>query len=81
MTTHVFSLSEAKARLSELVDLAQAGEPVVITRHGKTVARVVPAQPVDRDKARKAAANIRSRSVGATLGDLEIEDLIDEGRP
>lgn len=34
-------LHEAKARLSELVDRAQAGEDVVISRHGRAVARLV----------------------------------------
>ena len=38
-------LHDAKARLSELVDRAQAGEEVVISRHGKAVARLVGYQP------------------------------------
>jgi len=38
-------LHEAKARLSELVDRAQAGEEVVISRHGKAVAKLVSYQP------------------------------------
>ena len=48
-------LFEAKARLSELVDRAEAGRETVITRHGRAVARIVPAQrgagkrEVDRD--------------------------------
>lgn len=45
------SLSEAKARLSELVDLVEAGEDVSITRRGKPVARLVaaerPRKPID----------------------------------
>lgn len=57
MTNHVYSLSEAKARLSELVDLAAAGEPVVITRHGKPVLELVRPQaerkPVDADALRR----------------------------
>ncbi|GMV01825.1 MAG: hypothetical protein AMXMBFR52_14810 [Burkholderiales bacterium] len=72
---------EAKNKLGTVLDWVESGEEVLITRHGKTVARMVPAQPVDRDGARKAAANIRKRSVGVALGDLEIEELIDEGRP
>lgn len=35
-------LRDAKARLSELVDAAVAGEHTVITRHGKEVAMLVP---------------------------------------
>jgi prevent-host-death family protein len=46
-----FNLSDAKARLSELVDRAEAGESIDITRRGKPVARLVPAQkprvPID----------------------------------
>ncbi len=38
-------LHEAKARLSELVDRAQAGEEVVISRHGRAVAKLVGYQP------------------------------------
>ena len=35
-------LFEAKARLSELVDRAEAGKETVITRRGRAVARLVP---------------------------------------
>lgn len=33
-------LADAKARLSELLDKVEAGEDVVITRHGRAVARL-----------------------------------------
>lgn len=36
------SLSEAKGRLTELVRRAEAGEEVVLTRHGRPAARIVP---------------------------------------
>ncbi len=39
------SLYEAKTRLSRLVDRALRGDEVVITRHGRPVARLVPAKP------------------------------------
>jgi prevent-host-death family protein len=39
------SLYEAKTRLSHLVDRALRGDQVVITRHGRPVARLVPAAP------------------------------------
>jgi prevent-host-death family protein len=38
------SLADAKARLSELVTHAESGETVEITRRGKVVARLVPAE-------------------------------------
>ena len=34
------SIAEAKAHLSELIDKAEAGEEIVITRHGKPVAQL-----------------------------------------
>ena len=34
------NLSQAKANLSELIDKVEKGEGVVITRHGKPVARL-----------------------------------------
>ena len=34
---------EAKTKLAELLDKVEAGETVTITRHGKTVAKLVPA--------------------------------------
>lgn len=36
------NLAQAKARLSELIDEVEKGEGVVITRHGKPVARLSP---------------------------------------
>lgn len=48
-----YSLADAKARLSELVNRAEAGETVEITRRGRTVAKLVPAakklEPIDWD--------------------------------
>jgi prevent-host-death family protein len=35
---------EAKSKLSQLIEQAEAGHAVVITRHGKPVAKIVPAR-------------------------------------
>ena len=37
---HTVSLAEAKTRLSELLNSVEAGEEIMITRHGRAVARV-----------------------------------------
>ncbi len=47
-------ITEARARLSELVRRAEAGEEIVLTRHGKPVARIVPAAPPPDERARRA---------------------------
>jgi prevent-host-death family protein len=39
-----YSLADAKARLSELVGRAEAGETVDITKRGKLVAKITPAK-------------------------------------
>jgi prevent-host-death family protein len=39
------NLADAKARLSELVDRAEAGETVEIVRRGKPAARLAPPSP------------------------------------
>jgi prevent-host-death family protein len=36
------NLAQAKAHLSELLDKVEAGEDVVITRHGRAVAHISP---------------------------------------
>jgi len=73
---------EAKNKFGHLLDQVEHGEEIVITRRGKAVARLVPAEPgFDRDKARRAVAGILEMSRGVTLGGLNIKDLINEGRP
>lgn len=72
---------EAKNRLGSLLDAAEHGEEITITRRGRAVARLVPAQQgVDREKARAAAARIIARSRGVTLGGISLKELVGEGR-
>ena len=59
----------------------QKGEEIVITRHGKEVARLVPARGAfDRQAARRAAEELRDMSKGVRLEDLAMNGLINEGR-
>jgi prevent-host-death family protein len=53
---------EAKNTLGTLLDLVQEGEEILITRHGKPVARLVPNVGIDRSKALAAAKRIRARA-------------------
>ncbi len=54
---------EAKNTLGSLLDRVQQGEEVVITRHGKPVARLVPNEGrLDREQAQAAADRIRARA-------------------
>jgi prevent-host-death family protein len=73
---------EAKNTLGALLDRVENGEEVIITRRGRPVARLAPLR-AGRDvaRARKAMEELRELSKGQILGDIELEDLIDEGRP
>ena len=76
-----FGSFEAKNKLSQLLELAEQGEEILITRHGKEVAKLVPAhRTLDRESAKRTAAEIREMRQGVTLGGLQIKDLINEGR-
>jgi prevent-host-death family protein len=67
------NIAEAKAKLSELIDRALAGEDIVIARAGKPLARLVPlAQPVTR---KPGAWRGWNASAEALLAPMDPEDL------
>lgn len=82
------AMSEAKDHLSEMVAAAEAGQEIVITRHGKPAAKLVAVQPAEGERRKRAQAafdqlaDIRAqqRSLGMTS---TIEEMIawkNEGR-
>ncbi len=78
-----FSLTEAKARLSELLDIVERGEEVLILRHGKPVARMARERERSAEiEARRQAAleGLRHFPRAALESGETIRDLIDEGR-
>ncbi|HEX8262298.1 MAG TPA: type II toxin-antitoxin system prevent-host-death family antitoxin [Allosphingosinicella sp.] len=83
--TTEFGVADAKARFSELLARAEAGETIVISRHGRPVAKMVSAgkrelTPDERVKSWQAWVAYR-RKHNITLGpDLTIKQLIEEGR-
>lgn len=76
---------EAKNTLGSLLDKVEEGEEIVITRHGRPVARLVPnSGAADRTQALAAAARIRARAAAQVTGGFDWESLKrdrDEGRP
>ena len=78
---------EAKTRFGELLDRVSRGEEVIITRHEKPVARIVPEGQRDLRKIQNAVRNLRAlreemaqRPGFKPLTDKEIKDAITEGR-
>jgi len=48
------SVTEAKSQLTDLVRRAEAGDEIILTRHGHAAVRLVPINPVADAKSRKA---------------------------
>jgi prevent-host-death family protein len=80
---------EAKNTLGSLLDRVERGEQIVITRHGKPVARLVPnTESPDQDRVRAAFERLREsarqlarENPGQPAFDWEeIKKLRDEGR-
>ena len=71
---------EAKTHLSALLDRVAAGEEVVITKHGKPVARLVNAARIDRERVNEAFEKLKLLRKRTTLGGLSWPELRDAGR-
>jgi len=65
------NLYQAKAKLSELVDRAAAGEEIVIARHGRPVARLVAYKLRGRKR----------RKLGLLAGKWNVPDDFDDPLP
>jgi prevent-host-death family protein len=78
---------EAKTRFGELLERVAKGEEVVITRHDKPVARLVPEGAQRHDDVRRSVQGLRElqqqigRRSKAKLSDREVRAAIDQGRP
>lgn len=81
-----FGAFEGKNNFGKLLDLVEAGEEIVITRHGRPVARMSPNPGItaeQRETARAAAVRIRQRAAGRKTGPFNWEEwkaYRDEGR-
>jgi prevent-host-death family protein len=71
---------EAKTRFPALLKQVAGGEEVVITKHGKPVARLVAAEKAERNQAQEAFDKLKALRRGTTLGGLSWKELRDEGR-
>ena len=78
---------EAKTRLGELLDRVSRGEEIVITRHEKPVARLIPEGRPSLQHVRKAVHDLQelrreivSRPHLRRITDKDIRTAIEEGR-
>ncbi|MFZ1989552.1 MAG: type II toxin-antitoxin system prevent-host-death family antitoxin [Alphaproteobacteria bacterium] len=76
---------EAKTHFSALLERAERGEEILITRRGKPVAKIVPVRPA-HDPEQVRAALDRLRAMAKTAGlkpptPEELKEWREEGRP
>ena len=68
--------TEAKTRLAELLRAVEHGEAITITRHGKPVAHLVPADSHDRANREKAVERFRRRRSGWRRVDISTDEIL-----
>lgn len=64
------SVTEAKGQLTDLVRRAEAGDEIILTRHGHAAVRLVPVKPLADAKSRKVLIDTvrASAAMKATAG-------------
>ncbi|GMU57445.1 MAG: hypothetical protein AMXMBFR33_65910 [Candidatus Xenobia bacterium] len=73
--------SEAKTHLPQILDDVERGETVIITRHGRPIARLVPEAALRRDEIESAIESLIA--LRKRTGKISVKDLLsarDEGR-
>jgi len=77
-----YSVAEAKAKLSELIDRAEKGEGVRITRHGRAVIEFKPVRPTPRRMEAADLAQLAERRAARKVKGSPVQfmlNLRDEG--
>ena len=70
--------SEAKTHLPQLLDAVERGESIVITRHGRVIARLAPEVDQRRQEIDRAIAGIKAGR--QNLGKITVEELLSARR-
>jgi prevent-host-death family protein len=66
--------SEAKAHLPSILDAVERGETIIITRHGKPIARIVP--EADRRQAELDRVIAEIEEFRQTMPRISLEELL-----
>ena len=66
--------SEAKTHLPQLLDEIERGESIIITRHGRPIARLIPEDVMRRDG--QAEAVERLKALRATMPRVPLDELM-----
>lgn len=69
--------TQAKATFAELLREVERGETVLITRHGKTVARLVPETTRREEEVAKAIRDLEELRASLPRVGISVEDILD----
>jgi prevent-host-death family protein len=73
--------SEAKTHFLRILDRVERGETLVISRHGRPIARISPEPEIDGERVRQAIEGMKA--LRKKIGRLTLEEILsarDEGR-
>ena len=68
--------TEAKAHLADLLRTVERGETIAITRHGKTIAHLVPAHVQESDSRRKSVERFQQRRKGWSRVTMTTDEIL-----
>jgi prevent-host-death family protein len=71
-----YSMAQAKDQLPRLINRMLDGEPVVITRRGRPVARVVPIEPLPRPTQKIDLEALRRLREASSTGKPPVSDTV-----
>ena len=69
--------TQAKATFAELLREVERGETVLITRHGKTVARLVPEATRREEEVAAAIRDLETLRASLPKAGISIDDILD----
>lgn len=70
---------DVRTHLAQILDEVERGETIAIARHGRPVALLVPAAERRREGLELVEA-IRAFAAFHTLGGIDVQEMIEEGR-
>ena len=71
---------ELKSNLSEVLDAVEHGQTVIVTRHGKPIARILPSDVAEREEVSQAVSSLLAFPRTRLPDGVTIRNLIEQRR-
>lgn len=76
----IIAFTEAKAKLSEILDRVSQGEEFVVTRHDEMIARLIPVKRPSLEEVKSAVKELKELRKGVRASYAEILAWKNQGR-